>query len=1303
MKSKWKKRWLVWALIGIMILSGIPGASAAAEEISGPVEASADTEYNAGYLWAYFDTEGGYEKIFFGYSEDGLTWRKLNKTQGIAKPILANDAPGSDLGVRDPHLIRSAKGDKYWILGTDLHAEGGGAGGSGWNQLSASQNLVVWESTDLVNWSDPRLVYAGFDQAGCVWAPEAIYDETEGDYVVYWSARDKSKAGTSENALRVYVCRTDDFKSFTEPKVWLSEDVDDKNENGEEVEVNIIDTSIVKDNGKFYRFSTSDWNTVIDVSDTLDTEDVLDVRNGESQSTPNGSWKRLVTRSGSSAAGFDGREGLTVYQLPDGRWCAMGDSSGYKAFVTDDLSSGKFKEAAANFVDGKFRHGTVIRLSKEEQERVLEAFQNKTEPGLQEEPVQEPILTYDFESDLGKKTMTDTALGNESKDNGTLFGNASVVYDEGRKSNVLVLDGSDGTYAEIPQGFFDKRNTMSISMDVKSESASGNFFTFTYGKDSNYYNFLRVRGNTVRNAVTTGSWGSEQEVAAEGAPVGTWQNIVIVIDETNMKLYVDGSLAAENKSTGINTASLGTDLLSYLGRSFYTGDAYFKGSFDNFKVYNRALSEEEIVSDVIDQVPLLKKVSIGTVPDNPAGTMGTDSHTAVKTYFDSEKREISSYVRKGTDLMAVPVRLDFLTKDAGVTINGKSVAIAENNKIQADLDLTRDRQVKVTYGGRTETYTIKRPQIALNPVLPGQYADPDIDYFDGKYWIYPTTDGYSGWSGTVFHAWSSENLEDWEDEGVILDNADKSPGNNAKGVAIAASPWSQGNAWAPSIEKKNGKYYFYYCGAVNNSYKDRCGGGMAIGVAVAENPAGPYVASEMPIAYPKMMSDANIGFKGQVIDPSIFTDDDGTSYLFLGNGDGIAMAELNEDMTTLKTDTLKRVNGMKDFRESVVVMKRNGRYHFTWSCDDTGSPNYHVNYGVADKLDGSVEFKYTLLEKDESQDMLGTAHQSLLYMPETDKCYIAYHRFYTPLGIYTDGLGFHRETCIDEITFDAEGFMKPLKPTMEGVTLKDHSSDQKEEDQKKLDIIMKDAQFSEVFQSGTISGAGTLKLPSALDDAVISWTSSNPSVIADNGTVTLPKKDTTVTMTAVFTCGEASLTKSFQVMVKAAEPSSVEPEPKKVSLNVKSKITLGLKEKVQLKASVAPKGASQKLTWISSKPKVVHVSSKGMITAKKAGKAVVTASATNGKKKSCTVTVKKAPKSIKFSKKKLELKKGQSKSLKLTFPKGTASYQVKYSSNKKSVAQVSAAGKVKAKKKGTAVITAKTFNNKKAKIKIVVK
>lgn len=148
---------------------------------------------------------------------------------------------------------------------------------------------------------------------------------------------------------------------------------------------------------------------------------------------------------------------------------------------------------------------------------------------------------------------------------------------------------------------------------------------------------------------------------------------------------------------------------------------------------------------------------------------------------------------------------------------------------------------------------------------------------------------------------------------------------------------------------------------------------------------------------------------------------------------------------------------------------------------------------------------------------------------------------------------------------------------------------------------------------------------------------------------------------------------------------------------------MGQKEKVSLKAKVYPAGAEQKVVWKSSKKSVVSVSSKGVLTAKKTGKAVITATASNGVRAKCTVTVKKAPKKLSLTTKARTLKKGKTYQIKAKFPAGTCSHKLTFKSSKKSVAAVSSTGKVRAKKKGRAVITVKTFNGKKAKIKITVK
>jgi len=296
---------------------------------------------------------------------------------------------------------------------------------------------------------------------------------------------------------------------------------------------------------------------------------------------------------------------------------------------------------------------------------------------------------------------------------------------------------------------------------------------------------------------------------------------------------------------------------------------------------------------------------------------------------------------------------------------------------------------------------------AVNPILPGEYADPDVGFFDGKYYIYPTTDGFEGWGGWQFKVFSSENLIDWEDGGVILD-------------LRSDVPWSDGNAWAPAIAAKNGRYYFYFCG--NDPADIR----KAIGAAIANSPAGPFTAMPEPLLTYAQCMEAGVAM-GQVIDPQVFTEDDGVSYLLFGNCEA-AIVQLGEDMVSCVPGTMKNIAGAIGFREAIAVNKIDGLYHFTWSCNDTGDENYMVRYGVSDSLFGPIAHKGILLQKDPARGILGPGHHSILHCPESNDYLIAYHRFRTPLGRVASGFGFHREVCIDRLEY-RDGAFLPVKPT----------------------------------------------------------------------------------------------------------------------------------------------------------------------------------------------------------------------------------------------------------------------------------
>lgn len=355
-----------------------------------------------------------------------------------------------------------------------------------------------------------------------------------------------------------------------------------------------------------------------------------------------------------------------------------------------------------------------------------------------------------------------------------------------------------------------------------------------------------------------------------------------------------------------------------------------------------------------------------------------------------------------------------------------------------------------------------------NPVIDGYYADPDIDWFDCRFWIYPTTDGTidyadpDGWWGAkTFKAFSSENMVDWKDEGVILDVAAdtaEEAGLNENGVQIAYSPWSSSHAWAPSIEKVGNMYYFYYVAEIKEEEEylqkyavknvdGKWGDIKAIGVAYANSPTGPFTALEEPLLYPRLLKEKYItdGDIPSVIDPSIFIDDDGSKYMTFGNSVP-CIIELDDDMIHLKEDgkfhnyKSSFNNNGDNFMESLVVFKVDDTYVFTYSVNGTNSEDYKVNCVTSKDLFNVNKYEtYNMLQKDVSKSIYGSAHQSILYYPNNDTYYISYGRIKAnPDGSFPENAdrGNFREVCIDKINIEYNrftGYKFSVVPTNTGV------------------------------------------------------------------------------------------------------------------------------------------------------------------------------------------------------------------------------------------------------------------------------
>jgi beta-xylosidase len=293
---------------------------------------------------------------------------------------------------------------------------------------------------------------------------------------------------------------------------------------------------------------------------------------------------------------------------------------------------------------------------------------------------------------------------------------------------------------------------------------------------------------------------------------------------------------------------------------------------------------------------------------------------------------------------------------------------------------------------------LNRPVQAVSPALSGLYADPEVAVFGNTYYIYPTTDGFANWSGTYFKCFSSPDLVNWTDRGTILD-------------LVPDVSWSDANAWAPCIVQKSGTYYYYFCAS------------QQIGVATSTSPTGPFVDA---LGHALITTNQ---YSCQSIDPDVFIDDDGQAYMFFGQGKCMVV-KLNADMKSLNgTPANITPSG---YNEASNVFKRNGKYYLMWSENDTRSEDYRVSYGTSTTPMGPYTKAAVnpILVKNLTLGIKGTGHNSVLQIPGRDEWYIVYHRFAIPSG---DGT--HRETCIDRMEFNADGTIKPVTVTLEGITV----------------------------------------------------------------------------------------------------------------------------------------------------------------------------------------------------------------------------------------------------------------------------
>jgi beta-xylosidase len=226
--------------------------------------------------------------------------------------------------------------------------------------------------------------------------------------------------------------------------------------------------------------------------------------------------------------------------------------------------------------------------------------------------------------------------------------------------------------------------------------------------------------------------------------------------------------------------------------------------------------------------------------------------------------------------------------------------------------------------------------------------------------------------------------------------------------------------WAPSVIEKKGKYYLFF--GANDIQNDQQRGG--IGVAVADRPEGPFRDHLGKPLIDKFHNGA------QPIDQFVFHDADGQYYLIYGGWRHCNIAKLNKDFTGFEPfpdgTVFKEITPDK-YVEGPFMFRKDGKYYFMWSEGGWTGPDYCVAYAIADSPMGPFRRIGKILQQNPAIAR-GAGHHSVIKVPGKDSWYIVYHR--RPL---TETDANSREVCIDKMEFDAQGLIKPVKITVEGV------------------------------------------------------------------------------------------------------------------------------------------------------------------------------------------------------------------------------------------------------------------------------
>lgn len=563
-------------------------------------------EEDFAYLFAYFTGNQPYqEKMYYGLSRDGYHFNTINGGNPVLESTKGHEC------MRDPFIMQGQNG-MYYAIFTDMRSA------DGW---ASQSSIIIFESSDLVNWDEGTII--DFNQFGWynrAWAPQAIwdpefYDEETGEYGAYMIYLALSSGGPTQ----MYKVYSKDMKTLiTEPEILYkrSDSLSD------------IDSDIVYKDGVYYMYVKDESAGGIYV--------VTSLHAGGPYSERINALPRKNAWGGDVAI-----EGSGIFKLMnEDKYNLVYDAYNNGFFImteTEDLVNFNQLDRSDYSFDFTPRHGYVITISKEEVDVLQEAYGKSVAERIEEK--KNPIIYYDFEDETDKSgNFNDVQLASSARIAQGISGGQG-----------LMLDGTSESYATIPSEALSGLEDYTISAWIKPDTKDNTQRVFDFGTGEGRYMFLTpyYGANHLRGAITAGSYDYEKGVSVDvDIETGRWTHLVMMQEGNTMRIYIDGVLVGETENVKLDPYEIKYTMpYCYIGKSMWSNDRYFDGTIDEFRVYNRALSEAEVTELFEMELPIACNVSEAEgeyiftfVRDNAA----VEKFTAVIAKYNEEGIMISA-------------------------------------------------------------------------------------------------------------------------------------------------------------------------------------------------------------------------------------------------------------------------------------------------------------------------------------------------------------------------------------------------------------------------------------------------------------------------------------------------------------------------------------------------------------------------------------------------------------------------------------------------------------------------------------